>query len=129
MQITVTVRGEPDVLPYTRKFQFQSPEDEVFTASCNRIKKMLEMQQKININEALLLFSAFVVSSIREGKDGGRIGEEAASILSPGQVMIGVPEMLRGLDFEVVMEDKKKAFAVSVSRPIPVQDSALGPAM
>ena len=119
MRITVTVRGEPDVRPYKKRFQFQEPDDEVFVASHRKIKGMLDRQQRININDALLLFAAFVVSSVTEGKDAGRIIEEAASILSPQQVMIGVPEMLRGLDFEIVMGGQ--THAVSIDRPIPAQ--------
>lgn len=126
MEITVTVHGEPDVLPYTKRFQFQDAGDTVFIASCEKIKKALEKQQKININEALLLFSAFVVSSIKEGKGEAMIEEEASSVLSPDQVMIGVPEMLRRLDFEIILE---KTFTVSINRPIPVQDFALSSTM
>lgn len=126
MKITITVHGEPDVLPYTKRFQFQGTDDTVFVASCEKVKKMLDRQQKININEALLLFSAFVVSSIREGKGENGIKEEASSVLSPDQVMIGVPEMLRRLDFEVILE---KAFTVSINSPIPVQDFTLNAAM
>ena len=127
MQITITIHGEPDVLPYTKRFQFQKPDDKVFIVSCEKIKKTLERQQKININNALLLFAAFVVSSIREGKNQSRIKKEASSILSSEQVMIGVPETLRRLDFEVIMENKK--FTVSISQPIPVQNFALNFAM
>lgn len=126
MEITVTVHGEPDVLPYTKRFQFQNTDDRIFIASCEKIRKMLERQQKININETLLLFSAFVVSSMKDGNGESRIKEEASSLLSPDQVMIGVPEMLRRLDFEIILE---KAFTVSIYRPIPVQDFTLNSTM
>lgn len=122
MQITITVHGEADILPYEKRFQFQSPEDEVFIASCEKIKKMLNRHQKININETLLLFSAFVVASIKEKRSESKIKEEAPSILSPDQVMIGVPEMLQRLDFEIVLEE---TFTISISRPIPTQDFTL----
>lgn len=122
MQITITVHGEPDILPYKKRFQFQSPEDVAFVASCQKIKEMLNRQQKININEALLLFSAFVVASIKERKSKSMIKEKASSVLSADQVMIGVPEMLQRLDFEVVFEE---TFTVSISRPIPIQDFTL----
>ena len=122
MQITITVHGEPDVLPYEKRFHFQSSEDEVFVASCEKIKKMLDRQQKININEALLLFSAFVVAAIKEKKSKNRIKEEALSVLSSDQVMIGVPEMLQRLDFEVVL---KETFTVSISSPISIQNFTL----
>ena len=122
MQITITIHGEPDLLPYKKRFEFQKPDDEVFVASCEKIKKTLARQQKININETLLLFAGLVVSCIMEGKTKYRTSQEASSILSAQQVMMGVPEMLQRLDFEVVLDKK---YTVSIYRPIPVRDPAL----
>lgn len=87
---------------------------------------MLRRQQRININEAILLFLAFAVSSVKERKGRRQIRKEASSMLSPEQVMIGVPEMLRRLDFRIVLGDKK--FTISLSRPIPIQDFSFGSA-
>ena len=126
MQITVTIRGEPDVLPYTKKFEFQGPEDEVFVASYCRVKDMLARQQKININEALLLFSAFVVSAMQQKKPDSQIKKEIGSILSAEQVMIGVPEMLQSMDFDITVNGRR--FGISITRPIPTQSYAFGPA-
>ena len=125
MQITITIHGEPDLLPYKKRFQFQKPDDEVFVASCEKIKKMLARHQKININETLLLFAGFVVSHIMEGKEG-TASQEALSILSAEQVMMGVPEMLQRLDFEVALDKK---YTVSIHRPIPVRNTALSSSM
>ncbi len=122
MQITITIHGEPDILPYKKRFRFQKPDDEIFIASCEKIQKMQTLQQKININETLLLFAGFVVSYIMEGKTANRTRQDASSILSAGQVMIGVPEMLQRLDFEVILDKK---YTVSLYRPIPVRDIAL----
>lgn len=122
MRITITIKGEPDVLPYTKRFQFQKPDDEVFIASCEKIKNMLDAQQKININDTLLLLSALIVSSIIDGKDRSIIRKEISSSLSAEQVMIGVPEMLHMLDFEVILGDRR--FMIAISRPIPIRNSA-----
>lgn len=116
MQITVTIRGEPDVAPYSKRFLFDRPDDEAFAASCDRIKKALERRQRININEALLLFSGLIVSSVMGGRTHDEIREEVAAALSAEQVMIGVPEMLQGLYFELATGGRR--FTISIRRPI-----------
>lgn len=122
MQVTITVHGDPDTLPYTRRFDFQGRDDEVLAASCKRITDMLEAGQRININETLLLLAASVMSSASSMPPaGGRARDADAGrhmpLLSADQVMIGVPEMLQRLDFEVRVGGRR--FVTHMDRPIP----------
>lgn len=113
MQVTATIHGELDVSPYKKIFQFN---ESVFTSSYNKIKKVLEHQQRININETLLLFSAFVILSVIEGKSQSIIKKEMSQILSVNQVMIGVPQMLQKIIFDVIV--KNKTLTISINQPI-----------
>ena len=122
MKITVTIHGESDIPPYTKIFEFQGVKDVALVASCERIKKMLECGQRININETLLLLSAFVASSI-EGKNTNTIIQGVSAMLSENQVMVGVPEMLQRLDFKIVL---KESFEISIDKPIRIWSQAPG---
>lgn len=126
MHAVITAGGEPGGAPYVKRFQFDDPADVVFAASCQKIREELRGGRRININGALLLFLEFVVSSVTDRADAGQIRDGASSLLSPDQVMIGVPELLARIDFEVAAYGRK--FAVSIDRPIPVQNFAFSSA-
>lgn len=126
MHAVIIARGEPGGEPYVKRFQFGDPDDGVFAASCQKIRGELQGRRRININGALLLFLEFVASSMKDRAGADQIRDGASSLLSPDQVMIGVPEMLARVDFEVTAHGRK--FTVSIDRPIPVQDFAFGSA-
>jgi len=52
----------------------------------------------------------------RDGIDGAKIADGAASLLTEDRVMIGVPEMLDRLDIEVVYSSSTAK--ISIRRPI-----------
>lgn len=105
IHIKLTVKGEPDVPPFTRTYQYSNTADEeVFANSVTMIKDRLERNLKININEAITVYSAFIVSELRAGKPTEQIQKNIPSLLSPEQVMIGVPETLRTMSFEITLD-------------------------
>ncbi len=123
--IKITVTGEPDTFPFTKVYQYSSKSDEeIFINSAILIKDRLGKNLKININEAILVYSAFIVSKLRDGIQIEQIKKNASHLLSPEQVMIGVPETLRKMSFEVMLDDGCMKFIV-LNTPIQISDYIL----
>jgi urease subunit gamma len=126
--IKITVKGEPDVSPFTRTFQYSSKTDEeIFANLISMVKDKLDRNLRININEAITAFSALVVSELKGGKSIEQIQKNASSLLKPEQVMIGVPETLQQMSFEVTLDDGNKRLVV-LDTPIRISDYILKPA-
>jgi len=123
--IKITVKGEPDTFPFTKVYQYSSKSDEeIFINSAILIKDRLDKNLKININEAILVYSSFIVSKLRDGIPIEQIQKNASQLLSPEQVMIGVPETLRIMSFEVMLDDGCMKFIV-LNTPIQISDYIL----
>lgn len=123
--IKITVKGEPDTFPFTKVYQYSSKSDEeIFINSAIMIKDRLDKNLKININEAILVYSAFIVSELRDSRPIEQIQKNASQLLSPEQVMIGVPETLRIMSFEVMLDDRYMKFIV-LNTPIQISDYIL----
>ena len=125
IHIKLTVKGEPDVLPFTRIYPYLSKTDEeIFVNLVNMVKDKLDRNLKININEAITVYSAFIVSKLRDGKSIEQIQKNASDLLNPEQVMIGVPETLRKMSFDVVLDDNPVRLIV-LNTPIQTSDYIL----
>jgi len=123
--IKITVKGEPDVSPFTQVYQYSTKKDEeVFINLTTMIRDRLNKNLKININEVLSIYSALIVSELRDGKSIERIQKDASALLRPEQVMIGVPETLRKISFEVTLDDGS-ANLIVLNTPIQILDYAL----
>ena len=123
--IKITVKGEPDTSPFTKVYQYSSKSDEeIFINSAILIKDRLDKNLKININEAILVYSSFIVSELRDGIPIEQIQKNASQLLSPEQVMIGVPETLRTMSFEVMLDDEYMKFII-LNTPIQISDYIL----
>lgn len=102
-------------------FEVHGDSDEVFAASVKNVVSNLDQKRRINISQALLLLAARAVESLERGADEDAVRRNMSGLLSPRQVMIGVPEMTRRLDMEV--EYSNRTMRLSVLSPIaPVQD-------
>jgi urease subunit gamma len=114
IRVKATVRGEPDVPSFTRVFD---SDERVFFSSSAMIEEKIQRKMKINANEALMAYCAYVVKSIRAGKKDTDIQKGASEILSANNVMIGVPETLQAITFEVALENGTRKIAFK--EPIP----------
>jgi urease gamma subunit len=122
--VKVTVKGEPDTSPFTRVFSYPKEiDEEIFMNTITMIKERLDRNLKINTNEALIVYSSYILSELREEKPIEQIQKNASKILSPQHVLIGVPETLRKMSFEVKI-DNKLALVV-LDTPIPVSEYVL----
>ena len=88
------------------------------------IKDRLDKNLKININEAILVYSEFIVSELRDGKSIEQIQKNTSNLLGPEQVMIGVPETLRQISFKVML-DNESMKSIVLNTPIQISDYIL----
>jgi urease gamma subunit len=118
INIKATVKGEPDTAPFMRIFTYARKSDEqLFYSSVEMIKEKLDKNLKININESLIIYCAYVVSELRTRKTISLIESNAQKILTPHKVMIGVPESLRKITFEANI-DKLPKRRLTLKEPI-----------
>jgi len=125
IHLRIEVKGEPDVPPFTRIFEHGDKTDEqIFFNSLDMVKEKLVRNLKINTNEALLVYCAYIVNELRSGKSKNTIEKNVSKILSTHNVMIGVPETLRKITFEATIDDLPKEVII-FEEPIPISDYIL----
>ena len=85
IHLKIEVKGEPDVPPFTRVFEHGDKTDEqIFFNSVDIVKEKLTRNLKINTNEALLVYCAYIVSEFRSGKSKDMVEKNATKILVKG---------------------------------------------
>ncbi len=117
MKIEVLVQGDPDIKPFTKLFHYEKSDELIFLESTKLIKKHLLNNMRLNINETLGLFFAYITTSLNEGKKISEIQNHIPELLLPHQVMIGVPESLRKLNFTITTQDTGSEI-MSITTPI-----------
>jgi len=71
---------------------------------------------KLNYPEAIALISDFVVEGARDGRTVADLMQAGAHVVTRGQVMDGVPEMIHDVQVEATFPDGTKL--VTVHEPI-----------
>ena len=126
IHVKVTINGEPDIPPITKIFQYDSDSENVFFYSIGLVKQRLSKNLRINLNEAILVYCAYIISELRDEKSVESIKENTRKILSQDKVMIGVPESIRKLNFDVTL-DNNPTVTITLDEPIPTSDYILIP--
>ena len=72
---------------------------------------------RININEALYIYLNYIINQLRLHKKKSEIITNVSKLLTPNQVMIGVPESFRKVNFNINIESKQK-LDITVTEPI-----------
>jgi len=108
MKIEIRVQGDPDIKAFTKIFHYEKSDEPIFFESTQLIKNHLSNNMRLNINETLGLFVAYVITSLNERKTINEIQKHIPDMLLPHQVMIGVPESLRKLTFTITTKDIDK---------------------
>lgn len=124
IHVRAVVRGEPDLPPFTRVFDYSTADEEIFFSSAAVIEEKVQHKIRINANEALVAYCAFVVRSVRAGKEDGKVQEDALKILTEDSVMIGVPESTRSIIFEAKI-DAQPVRKIELDEPIPASSYTL----
>jgi len=118
IHLKIEITGEPDVTSFTKVFEFSNNDEIIFSNSVEMVKEKLSRNLKINTNEAVTVYCAYLVSEIRSGKTIDNIQANSSKILSHEQVMIGVSETLRKITFEVIIDNLPKKIII-FNEPIP----------
>ena len=125
INVKAKIEGEPDVGPFIRVFEYRDKSDDlIFYSMVERIKEKLARNLKINTNESLLFYCAYVVSELRAHKSIDSIEKNASRILSTDKVMIGVPETLRKVTFEAIVDNMPKK-QITFDEPMPTSNYIL----
>ena len=121
----VTVRGEPDTEPSIRVYTCSDEIDEqMLFSSVELIMEKLSKKLRININEALLVYLNCLVEAFRCDKKMDEIVNNASDILTADQVLIGVPESLREIKFDLTIENMPRR-QITLIDPIPATSHML----
>ena len=79
-------------------------------------RNRLERGVKLNYPEAIALISDFVVEGARDGRSVADLMEAGAGVVSAGDCMKGIPEMIHEVQVEATFPDGTKL--VTVHHPI-----------
>jgi urease subunit gamma len=79
-------------------------------------RRRLERGVKLNYPEAVALISDFIIEGARDGRSVAELMEEGAHVLSRGNVMEGIAEMIYDVQVEATFPDGTKL--VTVHQPI-----------
>jgi len=118
LNVKVTVEGEPDTSPFTRIYHFYSMTDYIILSnSIKAINNKLSRKLKININETLYIYLKYVIDQLRSRGNRNEIKKNISRLLTPDQVMIGVPESLRKISFNIRVENTQR-LCITIKEPI-----------
>jgi len=125
INIIAEIKGEPDAAPLIRVFEYKDKSDDlIFYSTVEIIKHRLARNLKINVNESLIMYCAYVVNELRAHKSTNSIEKNASKILSTDKVMIGVPETLRKITFEAIVDNMPKK-QIILDEPMPTSSYIL----
>jgi urease subunit gamma len=84
--------------------------------AANIARRRLERGVKLNHPEAIALITDYVMEGARDGASVADLMEKAAHVISRGQVMEGIAEMIHDVQVEATFPDGTKL--VTVHQPI-----------
>jgi urease gamma subunit len=127
IDVTVIVQGDPDTVPFTRIFRFYNKADYIILSKLIKsISDKLSKEMRINLNEALYIYLNYIIKELRLHRKTNEMITNASTLLTPDQVMIGVPESLRKISFNVVMPNSQR-LKITIKEPISTTGYILAP--
>jgi urease subunit gamma len=128
--VKAVIKGEDDIPPFIRLFEYPDKSDEsIFFNAIKMINEKLARNLKINVNESLMIYCAYIIEQLHTDKSIKSIEANATKVLSVNQVMIGVPESLKKITFEVKLDDSNnmRKQIVNINEPLPTSKYILAP--
>jgi urease gamma subunit len=127
IDVIVTVQGEPDTIPFTRIFGFYNKADYIILSKLIKsINNKLSKDMRINLNETLYIYLNYIIKELRLHRKAKEMITNASMLLTPDQVMIGVPESLRKISFNVLMPNSQR-LKITINEPISTSGYILAP--
>ena len=127
MDVAVTVQGESDTVPFTRIFRFYNKADyTILSKLIKSINDKLSKDMRINLNETLYIYLNYIIKELRLHRKTNEMITNASTLLTPDQVMIGVPESLRKIIFNVLMPNSQR-LKITIKEPISTSGYILAP--
>ena len=127
MDVAVTVQGESDTVPFTRIFRFYNKADYIILSKLIKsINDKLSKEMRINLNETLYIYLNYIIKELRLHRKANETITNASTLLTPDQVMIGVPESLRKISFNVLIPNSQR-LKVTIKEPISTSGYILAP--
>jgi urease gamma subunit len=121
------VQGELDTASFTRIYQFYNKADYIILSnSIKTIESKLSRKMRININETLYIYLNYIINQLRLHKKRNEIIRNTSSLLTPDQVMIGVPESLRKVNFNIKLANTQRQ-NITIKEPISTTNYILAP--
>lgn len=117
------VKGEPDHL-FTKLFEFKNEDEDIFLSVVEVVKNKLARNLRLNVHETLLVYCAYIVSEIRLNKSKSEIKDNSSKILARDNVLIGVPETLREITFNSIVDNLPR-MTIQFMEPIPAENYIL----
>lgn len=112
--------------PFTKFFEYESNSEKIFFSGLNIVKNRLSQNLRLNLNETLMLYAGLIANEIRSGKSISEIEEIVVYLLSPDKVMVGVPESLRRILFDVKIDENPRQI-IKLEEPIVTSDYIMTP--
>jgi urease subunit gamma len=115
----ITVKGEPDTQPLIKDFHFDGKMDlKVLSNSVNIITDKLSKGVRINVNEVLLIYLDYLISGFESNLEVNDMMVHVSDLINNDQVLIGVPESLREITFDIIGYNTPSSQIV-LTNPIP----------
>ena len=127
IDVKVTVQGEPDTVPFTRIFRFYNKADyTILSKLIKSINDKLSKDMRINLNETLYIYLNYIIKELRLHGNANQMITNASTLLTPDKVMIGVPESLRKISFNILMPNSQR-LKITIKEPISTSGYILAP--
>ena len=124
IKIKASIKGEEDTPQFLKLFEYDTNSEKIFFNGLKIIQTRLLQNLRINMNETLMLFCGLITQQLREGKSNSEIVDSLSKLLIPEKVLIGVPESIRKISFEVNIDDIPSK-TISIVEPITITDYIL----
>ena len=118
IDVQITIKGENAQNSSYKKYYYPNESDEeIFFNSVQLVTARIEKKLKINLNEILTIFLDFLVREYRKKRDIDEIKDNLSKLFTHDQVLIGVPELVKKIEFSGMIDINPK-FTMVVNQPI-----------
>ena len=118
IDIQITIKGENVQNSSFKKYYYPHESDEeIFFNSVQLVVSRIEKKLKLNLNEVLTIFLDFLVREYRKKSGIDEIKDNLSKLLTHDQVLIGVPELVKKIEFSGIIDTSPK-LTIVLNEPI-----------